>query len=285
VEPPTLSSSRKLVDFDAPPVSEVVLSVQFVAPVVDISVLALFTTAVREQAPEITHQPVLPRMEETFDRPMLMPPFQIVEQIAGLPRTWFSGPDGYLIQLQRDRLTLNWRRQGADQDYPGYIEIRRRFDGHVDQLCSAVAATAGREQLPPIDMCEVAYINPVEVPGPPREFMHPDLAAVINRIRTAPRRAYLGEPEDAQYQARWRIMHSRGSVQTPIGRLYLAATPHVAGDARSPLYLINLTAHVRPQEEPGFDALNLAHEYVVLGFKDLTTAKMQAYWRITEVSE
>ena len=83
----------KLVDFDAPPVSEVVLERPSpVAPVVDISVLALFTTAVREQAPEITHQPVLPRMEEMFDRPMLMPPFQIIEQVAGLPRTWFSGP-------------------------------------------------------------------------------------------------------------------------------------------------------------------------------------------------
>lgn len=253
---------------------------QFGAPVVDIDVLARFTAAVRRRAPEITHQPVAPRMEETFDRVLFPPPIQIIAQQPGLPRTWFSGPDGYLIQLQGDRITVNWRRRSLMQKYPGYVRIRRRFDGHLKQLTAAVEMT-GRE-LPPADLCEVAYVNPVEVPGEHPELRHPDLAAVINRIRAAPEGAYLDQPEDAQYQARWRINVPRGSDRTA-GRLYLAAVPNIAA-AGNVLYMITLTAHVRPvPEEPGFDALNTGHEYVVLGFKDITTPEMQKHWRMREV--
>jgi len=38
------------------------------------------------------------------------------------------------------------------------------------------------------------------------------------------------------------------------------------------------------QEEPTMDALNIAHEYVVVGFKDLTTPEMHKYWRLKESS-
>jgi uncharacterized protein (TIGR04255 family) len=278
VEALTPHPAQKFVDFVAPPVAEVVLSAQFAAPIVDISVLAGFTTAVRRSAPTISHQPVLPRIEETFDRPTMTPPFQFIAQQPGLPRTWFSGIPNYLIQLQGDRITLNWRRSTIEEKYPGYVRVRQRFDRHLKQLAAAVART-GRE-LPPIDMCEVAYVNPVGVPGEHPEFRHPDLGEVINRIEAAPEGAFLPQPEDAQYQARWRIDHPRGS-ERPVGRLYLAAVPHLAPN---PLYMITLTAHVRPvPEETGFDALNKAHEYVVLGFEDLTTEKMQKHWRKKKV--
>ena len=261
--------------------TEVVLSAQFAAPIVDIAALAAFTIAVGKRAPTITHQPVLPRMEETFDAPVFAPAFQIVEQMASLPRTWFIGTDNYLIQLQPDRLTLNWRREAPDTSYPGYAAIRDRFDGHLADLRAAIEGT-GRE-LPPIDICEVAYVNPVEVPGEPEPFRHPDLARLINRLCPAPDESFLGQAEDAQYQARWRIPHPDGSGQ-PVGRLYLAASPHLVGGAQQPLYLVNLTAHVLPPKDSTVDALNIAHEYVVLGFKDLTTQEMHEYWRLKEIS-
>lgn len=279
---PLPASSGKLVDFVAPPVSEVVLSVQFPNPVVDIAVLAAFTSDVRDTAPVISHLPILPRMEETFDAPVFAPSFQIIEQAGGLPRTWFAGQDGYLIQLQGDRLTLNWRRTVDGQPYPGYEVIRERFDSHLAQLQHAVRSTG--QDLPQIDMCEVAYVNPVEVAGP-HETTLPDLASLVNRLRPAPPTGYLGQPEDAQYQARWRIMHPAGSGGRPIGRLYLQASPHIAPDMRTPLYLLNLAAHVGPvREDPDVDSLNVAHEYVVLGFEDLTTPEWHHRWQKREVT-
>ncbi len=261
--------------------SEVALSVQFEEPVVDIAALAAFTTAVAEIAPALTHQPVLPRIEETFDAPFFVPAFQIIDQTASLPRTWFAGHDGYLVQLQPDRLTLNWRRERPDAVYPGYAAIRERFDTHLRDLQRAVLGT-GRD-LPAVEICDVTYVNPVEVPGGGEEvFAHPDLAMLINRLRPAPVDGFLGPPEDAQYQARWRIPHPN-DARRAIGRLYLAAGPLLAADAQTPLYLVNLTAHVLPvQEDSGIDALNIAHEYVVLGFKDLTTTKMHDHWRLKE---
>jgi uncharacterized protein (TIGR04255 family) len=281
VQPQSSSSAGKLVDFEAPPVSEVVLSVQFATPAVDIAALAAFTTAVREAAPAISHQQVLPRMEETFDKPFFAPAFQIIEQMASLPGTWFAGPDGYLIQLQPDRLTLNWRREPNGAPYPGYAAIRSRFDSHLAALRDAVQGTG--HQIPAIDICEVTYVNPIEIPGPHQAFRHPDLGRLINRLCAAPPDGFLGDPEDAQYQARWRIQHPHVPDQA-IGRLYLAASPHVAGDMQTPLYLVNLTAHVLPDKESTFDALNVAREYVVLGFKDLTTRDMHDHWQLKENS-
>jgi len=282
VLPPASPPAEKLVDFDAPPVSEVALSVQFATPTVDIAALAAFTMAVREQAPSISHQPVLPRMEESFDGPMFAPTFQIIEQMASLPRTWFIGQDGYLVQLQPDRLTVNWRRERPDAAYPGYAEIRARLDRHLDDLRAAVQSTGGH--MAPIDLCEVAYVNPIEIPGEHEQYRHPDLARLINRLQAAPDDGFLGMPEDAQYQARWRILHPDGSGRS-VGRLYLAASPHWTHDASTPGYLVNLTAHVLPiQEEPTMDALNIAHEYVVVGFEDLTTPEMHKYWRLKDSS-
>lgn len=278
MQPSSSQTPAKLVDFDFPPVSETAISIQFASPMVDIAVLAAFTIAVRETAPHVSHQPVLPRMEETFNAPAPVPMFQFVDQAAGLPRTWFAGDDGYLVQLQPDRMTLNWRRSG--DDYPGYASVRKRFDKHLEQL--QVAVLGAHRVMPPIDLCEVAYVNPIEVPDDQQDaFAHPDLASLINRVQQSPAVGFLGQPEDALYQARWRIKHPLDPGR-PVGRLHVSASPTVA-DGHS-LYMVNVLARVKPGQEEEYDAVNMAHEYVVLGFTDLTTKHMHEFWKRKETT-
>ena len=103
---PRRPSRFNLVDFERPPVVEVVLSVQFPPDTVDMEVYGRFAREVREELPVRRRQPIIPPMEETFDRPAVQRSIEIhLEGPASLPRTLFEGENGVqLVQLQHDRL-------------------------------------------------------------------------------------------------------------------------------------------------------------------------------------
>jgi hypothetical protein len=88
---------------------------------------------------------------------------------------------------------------------------------------------------------------------------------------------FLSEPEDARLQARWRIP---GDAGDPVGRLYAVAEPVFLHD-QTPIYQLALTARLlAPHAEPAttIPFFDLAHNWIVRGFKDLTTNTMQSVW-------
>ena len=276
------SSEYDLVSFEKPPVAEVALCFQFTPQAVDLDALSLFAQRVRTDLPRRELQPVAPPMVETFDVHAVAPTFEFhLDPPAVLPRTWFLSDDGVqLVQLQHDRLTLNWRELGTGSDYPRYDQLRTRFEELIAAL-SACYDELGRG-APPINMCEVTYVNPIEaVETREGGAGHADLADVINRLRTRPDKAFLPEAEDAHLQARWRIPGEELDGSGPIGRLYLAASPGLKPPKNLPIYMVNLTARVIPTASEPADAwraMDVAHRWVVLGFADLTTTKMHKLW-------
>ena len=53
----------------------------------------------------------------------------------------------------------------------------------------------------------------------------------------------------------------------------------------TPIYLVNLTARVMPRRstvDGAMKALDVGHEWVVMGFKDLTTSEMHKHWELRE---
>jgi uncharacterized protein (TIGR04255 family) len=278
------ASRYDLVSFERPPVKEVVLSVQFAAETFDLEAFGRFARAVHEDLPERQSHPVLPPMTESFERAVMGPSVEIrLEPQATLPRTWFMSKDGVqVVQLQHDRLTLNWRENDKGVEYPRYSSLRQRYKELFEVLATGLAE-AGHEYA--ANFCEVMYVNPVEVP---QASNHPQLADVINRVGPRPESAFLPLAEDAQLIVRWRIPGSEigNPEERPAGRLYLQASPGIKPPDLTPIYLVNLTAHVIPVEgdiDSAFQALDLAHEWVVLGFKDLTTPEMHRAWGLKEV--
>lgn len=265
--------------------AEVVLSVQFGADTVDLEALGLFAHRVRPELPVRQQQPMVPPMVENFDSPPVGAGFEIRFDVPmALPNTWFLSEDGVqLVQLQHDRLTLNWRELDHPVAYPRYEALRARFEGLLAMLEECVEE-AGKKAG--INLCEVTYVNPIEHANPGSG--HADLAKIINRVRSRPRNAYLPEAEDAQLQARWRIpAEELGRSGLPAGRLYLAASPALRPPTNTPIYMINLTGRVIPSSDDpstALDALDVAHKWVVLGFKDLTTPAMHRRWGIEEDS-
>jgi uncharacterized protein (TIGR04255 family) len=269
--------------------------VQFAADVVDLAVLASFGGVVRPELPRWEQHPKAAPMREVFDAPQPQHGFQImVEPPQELPRTWFISEDNSrLVQLQGDRISFNWRRQTESARYPRYRVLRKDFRRYFETLRQCIEV-AGKG-MPVINACEVTYVNPIEVPAKGRGGGHPELAHVINRIRPRPRGAFLPHAEDAQFQTRWRISGDEiGVTGRPAGRLYLAAQPGltpppgqpgVKPAASTPIYMVTLTGRLLPaagDEREAWKALDVAHKWVVLGFKDVTSEKMHDQWGFKE---
>ena len=286
---PRRPSRFNLVDFERPPVVEVVLSVQFPPDTIDVEVYGRFAREVRDELPVRHRQPMIPLVEETFDKPAVRRSIEIhLEGPASLPRTLFEGENGVqLVQLQHDRLTLNWREREHEVPYPRYETLRNRFQALLRRLTDALDEVG---QTHPINLCEVTYVNPIEYPGRGASDgvgrTHPDLAKIINRLRSRPRTAFLPEAEDVQLQARWRIpAEAVGRTEPPAGRLHLSVAPGLKPPGETPIYLVNLTARIMPEganADSVMQALDVGHEWVVLGFKDLTTAQMHKHWGLAE---
>lgn len=280
------SSEYELVSFSNPPVAEVALSAQFAADTVDIEALGSFAHHVRGALPRRRRQPMAPPLVETFDRVPQVPSIEIhLETPISLPRTWFlSESEVQLVQLQHDRLTLNWREVEQGAPYPRYGQLRERFEELFGVLGDILRDV---EQSADVNLVEVTYVNPIDL-APPVGDGHPDLAKIVNRVRPRPRNAFLPEAEDAQLQARWRIPGDALGRAGPAGRLYVSATPGLRPPKNTPIYMVNVTGRVIPTGgdlDSTMEALDLAHRWVVLGFRDLTTTDMHRQWGLQEEAE
>jgi uncharacterized protein (TIGR04255 family) len=230
----------------------------------------------------------MPPMRELFDVPLPQPQFEIrFEPPSALPRTWFISEDeSRLVQLQGDRISFNWRRPTEGARYPRYHKLREDFGGYFDTLRRCIDE-AGR-QMPDINVCEVTYVNPIDVPAKPLGGGHPELAEVLNRVRPRPHGAFLPHAEDAQFQTRWRIPGEEiGVTGRPAGRLYVAAQPGLKPPSEEPIYIVTVTGRLLPaagNEREAWKTLDVAHRWVVLGFKDVTSAKMHKQWGLKDGS-
>jgi uncharacterized protein (TIGR04255 family) len=113
------------------------------------------------------------RFEDNFSRfedvlplppppPLGEEPVGIIFEPAGaLPRVLFISPtEEYVIQVQADRLTLNWRKIGSDSFYPKLDEILERYLGYLDRL-EEVATRNNIGKINPL-VLEITYVNQID---------------------------------------------------------------------------------------------------------------------------
>jgi uncharacterized protein (TIGR04255 family) len=270
------------VTFDTPPVNEVALALQFAEPSVDLEVLGLLAGTLKEMFPVREQQPPLPPLSESPGH-LALPNFELRFGVMSLPRTWFLSTDGHrLVQLQSDRLVLNWRRLAGDEPYPRYTALREELLHILGQLDHALSV-AGKAPCR-VNFCELTYINEINVPGTEAGERHPDLALIIDLVSRVRGRTFLPQAEDAQFQVRWRIPPDQLPDGAGVGRLYVAVSPGFRADTQLPVYGMNLTARIVPPPDTQLLAavtlLDVGHDWIVRGFADLTTEDMQQQWGV-----
>ena len=125
-----MDASKKKLDFEKPPVDEVVLSVVFrtlnglLAPHLG----EIWQEFKQDGFVHLVEQPPIPSAVEQFPNPIQEAQLHI-SNVPDLARIWFiSADDSEIIQVQRDRFTFNWRKSEEQQQYPGFSSIFERFE-------------------------------------------------------------------------------------------------------------------------------------------------------------
>jgi uncharacterized protein (TIGR04255 family) len=265
--------------FRNPPVVEVALAVQWEAPRLDALQVAEFGQRVRERYPLREEQIARPPMQEEFGVPQRPLPFQL--EVLDRPpsqRFWFLTSDGsHLIQLQTDLVAVNWRRTAEGADYPRYPALREEAFGALEHI-QAILKEEGAEPLKP-NWCEVNYTNHI---GPlPGESDRPPLHRVLASVAPPPKSTALPLPEDRQLIERFVI----GEDDERVGRVHVGAIPAYRTEDRTPIYVLTLTARLRPRppdQEGTFLALDRGRELLDHAFVEMTTSDMHTLWDLDD---
>lgn len=275
----TSSADAGLPHFRNPPVSEVALSVQFdPLPGFRIHHFGLLWNEFKDQFPKVETHPPLDRIIETFQRePVVHAPiqFELVNPYSE-PRVWFVEESGNeLIQIQRDRFVVNWRRVKPDDRYPRYPHVRAMLERHY----SVFDRFAAEHKLGAIvpNQCEVTYVNQIP-PGSVWE-RHAQVGHVLNVMAPEFNDESLPTPELFRFSAQYLM----GDRNAPIGRLHLNFQPAFSRADRKPIFSMNLTARGKPMGD-GFEGVlkfvDQGRKDIVRGFRALTTEEAHKEWGI-----
>ena len=269
-QPRSRSAGERPVKFRNPPVIETLLSVQFVPlPRLDLPYFGLFWSDIRSSYP---HQEVKPPLAPVVEEFPLVPKAPTVGiQVSSEPdaRFWFINESGTeLIQIQRDRFIRNWRWADTGKHYPGYDELRPRFEHDWRMFVRFL----DREHLgaPDVNQCEVTYVNHIELGMGWRSFGDP--SPILSLVAPRPGRStFLPDPEMLLVNATY-AMPDQG------GRVHVAAQPALRRSDGKEVLQVTLTARGRPRSSDLQDLVtwfNDGHEWIVNGFVDITTPTMQ----------
>lgn len=262
-------------DFENPPVVEMALGVQF-RPLFAVRgiTLAPLRERWRNEYPGIEEQPPLAPGVEGGLAPGLGLGLAIGFGPVPSARHWFLSEDGTnLVQVQNDRLIVNWRQGDSSAAYPRYERMREVFESRLLEF----AAFLEDEQIGSLEIvqAEANYINAVPV--------EPDEQGLLARLLRAWEGTaghHLGDPE----QARVALAFAIPNVGHPPVRLHVAVEPAQRPDG-APVLFMTLTARGAPDGQSVKDALKFldeVHDHVTQSFLELTPETMHTSWGLRQ---
>jgi uncharacterized protein (TIGR04255 family) len=248
--------------YGAPPLVEVVFGRQFDPLPFTAAHIGLFWERLGRTAyPVVQEQPPLaPVIERLVDEPTTA----VVEfaDVPPLPRLWFSSDEHQsLVQLQRDRLLVNWR--ASSLPYPRYVTLSPKFS----ELWSVLDDFARSELTtnPVLRQFELTYVN--HIPWTPRyDDYGTALRGIFPDLSWRPEARFLASPEGGDIRLGFRLPGDSGRLHVRVreGKRKVDGTR---------LFMLELTARgFQDDAQAWFDR---AHEWIVRGFADLTSAEMQ----------
>ncbi len=148
-----------LADFLDPPLNEVVVGVQF-EPIQNFSAVKLGEVygLYSAEFPTVEEHPPLEPRIETFGGLRGSPQVSVAIGPPPIrPRLWFaSEDDDHLLQVQEDRLMLNWRKRSSGGTYPHFEGVLKKFESSLSKLGTYFSKNG--ETLK-INQAEVTYVN------------------------------------------------------------------------------------------------------------------------------
>ncbi len=262
-------TTATLPDYRNPPINEVVCGMRFHTPdEFRITHIGMLWDVFRKEYPVVKHAPPIAsaKGEIPIDNTTGMP----------LPRVWFiNEADDQLIQFQFDGIYFNWRRR--ENDYPRYSHIMRNFR-NVHIALAELFEKYSLGELKPTEY-ELSYINHISK-GQGWNTIHdlPKVFCDLTWTQIAGR--FLPDPADIAWRAVFPLPDDKGSLIVNVREARLA-------NDRNPLFVLELKAiGIDEARDVGNVSgwFDLAHEWIVRGFADLTTAEVQkVFWEREDV--
>lgn len=254
---------EELPRFANPPVVELAVGVEFLSlPSLSVVPLVELRPLWSQEYPHIEEQPALP---STNLGASPIPGFNF-EVGTGVPpiRIWLLNENrSELLQVQNDRLVLNWR-ANYGSEYPHYRELEPRFMRSWALLQNAVADRSLGE-LQPIS-AEVTYIN---------RFTLEDGETLFDALSVLQSNSHFEKSEPA-IQLTTPIVTADGSSQ--YGEQKISASR--SRDEKREVQLLSVTrvTFFLTESDPIKNALRRAHASAVVNFAQVTTGKMHQRW-------
>jgi uncharacterized protein (TIGR04255 family) len=251
------------ITFGKPPVNEVVLGrhflqrPDFVAPY-----FGTFWSKIRERFPKVEQtQPVFSPQEIVF-----LDPGNVQ------PRVWYVSADqAMLVQLQQNRFYYNWRQRPAGVQYGRFpallsesLEIWEVLNEVAVELTGRPFQTTGGE---------ITYVNFIEIKdASPTEIAQQSLCDFFWNKNER----FLPPPSGFSRMLNFPLPEAKGVLDVQLG---IAKNVQTGNDA----IRLELNAHATLVEGESYeDWINVAHDFLVAAFKDLTSSQMHKSWELQE---
>jgi len=255
--------------FKNPPVIEVACGIVFEAiEGFKAHHLGLFWEKVQDEFPECEHALRLG----------LNPAIERLDLANYLPRIWYINEEqNRLIQLQDDRFFFNWRRMKEHEAYPRYSTIiedfKKTFGVFQDFL-----KERGLGSVDP-KACELTYINHI-----PKGEGWESLSDINEVFRDfawdSTGKRFLPEPQQIGGQIIFQLPDGKGSLNLRLEHMKRKSD-------LCPLLILHNSARGLGGNkfmEDVWEWFEVAHEWIVQGFADLTSPKIQKeVWQHTDI--
>ena len=250
--------NKLLPKYKNPPVNEVILGITF-NPIIKMKAahIGLFWNKIRKNFPKCEQAPVIGDINE------------IIEPETGLPvpRTWLiNREDDHLIQLQKNKFLLNWRKR--EKNYPHYNDISELFFEQLNNFYSFIS----ENDLGSIDIrnYELTYINNI-LKGEGWDEIKQLGKLLPDIVWREDSNRFLNNPEALIWQSVFTFPDNKGKLVAKIQQGIRNIDSH-------PLIIFELSAHSINSDKTENEMLewfNMAHEWIVKGFEDLTSDEIQ----------
>jgi uncharacterized protein (TIGR04255 family) len=249
---------KRLPSYKNPPVNEVVCGMR-IRPINKLLIphIGLLWDKFRAEYPMLQHAPPISTAKGEI----------LIDNITKLPipRVWFINTSGdQLIQFQNDRFYFNWRKRKSD--YPRYEYVVSNFE-NVFSIVKELFSEFDLGEPEPIEY-ELSYINHIPMDSGWKTI--DDLSEVFSDfIWNKQTTRFLPTPNEVRWSAVFPFPEQNGHLSVSLKQ-------GIRTEDELPVLVYELKAI-------GFDTVarnwfDLAHEWIVQGFTDLTTAKMHEIW-------
>lgn len=267
-------SQAPIHSFEAPPVTETVLGVQFKAlPKLTNSLLSVFWNSLGADWGNAEDAPPVELQFERFDAEQEWA--QLGSVNLSLTPIWknrlkiTNARQDRMIQIQNGRFHYNWLKR--DGDYPRYGTVRSEFDALFKAFAVFVEAKSLGKIEP--DQWEVTYVN--QIPKGTAWNSSADWANLFRFARAEPLDGAALQSETFSARLAFEIKPKKGRLHAQIQHGLIKQESE-----KKEVVRVELTARGPVAAGEGFgDGLNLGRKTIVETFYQMTSKDAHKFWR------